>query len=82
MTTSTSRAAPAAGLDVVGSRKDIPHLVEKHDIGVIVFAIHNIDPQEREEILELCAATPARIVHVPDLGAMVGEIVNGRGGRR
>jgi lipopolysaccharide/colanic/teichoic acid biosynthesis glycosyltransferase len=70
------------GLDVVGSRKDIPHLVEKHDIGVIVFAIHNIDPQEQEEILELCAATPARIVYVPDLGAMVGEIVNGRGGRR
>ncbi|MFU8772165.1 MAG: nucleoside-diphosphate sugar epimerase/dehydratase, partial [Anaerolineales bacterium] len=68
------------GLDVVGSRQDIAQLVEKHDVGVIVFAIHNIDPQEREEILEICAATPARIVHVPDIGAMLGEIVHGGGG--
>ena len=64
------------GLDVIGSRHDIPHLVQKHDIGVIVFAIHNIDSQDQAEILEICATTPARIVYVPDLGAVLGEIVN------
>jgi lipopolysaccharide/colanic/teichoic acid biosynthesis glycosyltransferase len=62
------------GLDVIGSRADIPNLVAKHDIGVIVFAIHNIADRERQEILDLCAQTKAKIIHVPDIGAELGEI--------
>ena len=62
------------GLDVVGARTDIPNLVEKHDVGFIVFAIHNIADRERQEILDLCAQTKAKIIHVPDFSAVLGEI--------
>jgi lipopolysaccharide/colanic/teichoic acid biosynthesis glycosyltransferase len=59
------------GSRVLGRREDIPNLVEKHDVGIIVFAIHNIDPVERQSILEICAATQARVMMLPDiLGAL------------
>jgi lipopolysaccharide/colanic/teichoic acid biosynthesis glycosyltransferase len=55
------------GLPVLGKRGDIPQVVAKHDVGVIIFAIHNIASQERQEILEICARTPARLVIAPDI---------------
>jgi lipopolysaccharide/colanic/teichoic acid biosynthesis glycosyltransferase len=55
------------GLPVLGGRLDIPAIVKKHDIGIILFAIHNISEEERGEMLRICAATGARIVVMPDL---------------
>ena len=55
------------GLPVLGKRLDIPAIVARYDVGVIVFAIHNIAAQERQEILEICARTPARLVIAPDI---------------
>jgi len=70
-----------SGLDVLGLRGDIPALVKKHDVGLIIFAIHNIQPAERREILELCAQTPARTVVFPDLPAALNMLIapNGNG---
>lgn len=56
-----------SGLRVLGRREDIPRLVHEHDIGILVFAIHNIAPQERQQLLEICAHTPARLVLLPDV---------------
>ena len=42
------------GLNVLGRREDIPELVAKYDIGIMVFAIHNISAQERQELIEIC----------------------------
>jgi len=59
------------GLDVLGKREEIPELVAKHDIGIIVFAIHNIPIAERKKLLKVCQQTSARIVMLPDfLGKM------------
>jgi len=55
------------GVNVLGTRNDIPHLIAKHDIGIIFFAIHNISPIERAYIQNICASTPARLVIIPDV---------------
>jgi lipopolysaccharide/colanic/teichoic acid biosynthesis glycosyltransferase len=59
------------GFSVLGLRRDIPELVRKHDIGLIVFAIHKISRGERREILKACRATGARVVTWPDMPDML-----------
>ena len=65
------------GVQVIGKRADIPQLVEQHDIGVLVFAIHNIAESERQEILAICQSTPARLVMVPDILGGFNAILHG-----
>lgn len=62
------------GLEVLGRRSDIPQLVAKHDIGIIVFAIHNIPQSERKQLLEICVGTPARVVVMPDILGIMNSI--------
>ena len=54
------------GAEVLGGRDDIPALVEKHDVGIIVFAIHEVCAKECQKILDICDKTPARVVMMPD----------------
>jgi FlaA1/EpsC-like NDP-sugar epimerase len=62
------------GVDVLGLREDIPRLVAEYDVGILVFAIHNIPPEERRRLLEICTSTPARLLSIPDiLGSLRGE---------
>ncbi len=61
------------GHRVLGLTHRIPQLVEKHDVGVILFAIERIDSAEQARILSLCRQTPARIVMIPDLLAIFRE---------
>lgn len=59
------------GSRVIGKRNDIPSLVDKLDIGLIVYAIHNISKTERQKLLDICGNTPAKVIELPDyLGAM------------
>lgn len=55
------------GYRVLGSTRDLPTLVGKHNIGIILFAITSIAPQERERIVALCRSLPVRLVLIPDL---------------
>ncbi len=55
------------GHNVLGSTSDIPALVEKHDIGLIVYTINKIQPQQRERILSICYKTGAKVVILPDI---------------
>ncbi len=54
------------GVRVLGQRGDIPELVREHDVGIIVFAIHNIPKTEQDKIKSICEETPARLVVLPD----------------
>ncbi len=47
---------------VLGTTRDIPTLVEKHKIRMIIYAITNITPTESERIMESCRSTGARLV--------------------
>jgi lipopolysaccharide/colanic/teichoic acid biosynthesis glycosyltransferase len=73
------------GIRVLGRRIDIRRLVEQEDVGIIVFAIHNIDPVERSELLAICESTAARVLVVPDIVGALNNIVleraNGKGPR-
>ncbi len=60
------------GSQVLGQRAQIPDLVQRHDIGIIVYAIHNISMVERRQLLEICSSTPARVVLFPDIPAALG----------
>ena len=59
------------GCPVLGARRDIPGLVEEHDIDLIVVAIHNISGHDFRDILGYCERTPARIKVVPDTLALL-----------
>lgn len=80
----TSNVSRIRGLDVLGKREDIPEIVAKHDIGIIVFAIHNIPISERKKLLQVCQQTSARIVMLPDfLGKMrIAAALGDTGGTR
>ena len=65
------------GVGVLGKCADIPTLVQKHDIGVLIFAIHNITKSERQDILAICRTTPARLVLVPDIVSGFNAILEG-----
>ncbi len=71
------------GVNVLGRREDIPRLVKEHDIGIILFAIHNISTEERRRLLDICGKTGARLFTVPDvLGklreAALDDLLNGK----
>ena len=54
------------GISVLGRSSDIQKLVEEHDIGIIVFAIHNIKQDDYDRILDSCHATSAQVIILPN----------------
>lgn len=55
------------GVRVIGTTADIHDLVEKYQIGLIFFAVANGSENDRDRITQLCEATDAKIVVIPDL---------------
>lgn len=56
---------------VLGTRADIPELVRKHNVELIVIAIHRISGADFRAMLTECEKTSARIQLVPDLFAQI-----------
>jgi lipopolysaccharide/colanic/teichoic acid biosynthesis glycosyltransferase len=52
---------------VLGGTGDLPTLVKQHDVGVILFAITNISPESKQQMLRLCSIPGARIVFIGDI---------------
>ena len=55
------------GLDVLGRTNDIPDLVSQYDIGLILYAISDVDHENRKRMLSLCEASGARVVNIPEV---------------
>ncbi len=73
------QGARIGGLRVLGSTADIPHLVSLHDIGLILYAIENIRPAQRERILQVCRASGAQTAILPDvLETLRAQLATGR----
>jgi FlaA1/EpsC-like NDP-sugar epimerase len=68
------------GVNVLGRREDIPQLVAAYDVGIILFAIHNIPIAERNRVLDICRATAARVYIVPDILESLRKVANGYNG--
>ena len=64
---------------VLGAREDIPRIVKEKDVGVILFSIHNILPEELEKCLALCRQTEAQIVMVPDVMGQINQAAKRNG---
>lgn len=55
------------GHQVLGDTADISQLVRTHDVGLIMFAIENITPAEKERILEQCDCKSTRTIVMPNV---------------
>lgn len=64
------------GARILGTSEQIPELVQKYDIGLIVFAINRISTAQRHQIIRQAQQTNARLVHFPDLMALVCASLN------
>lgn len=53
------------GIPIVGTREDIPEMVEKYQIQKIIFAIPAISAEEKKKILEICKETGCEVQIVP-----------------
>jgi FlaA1/EpsC-like NDP-sugar epimerase len=56
-----------ADCKVMGVTSDLPRLVTQYDVGVIIFAINEIEPARRDQILSTCFQTGARLALFPDM---------------
>lgn len=65
------------GCSVLGTRQDIPRLVQEQHIDLIIMAIHKIAGADFRDMLERCESTQARIKVVPDLFALMNEVNHG-----
>ncbi len=55
------------GCQVIGDTRDIPKLVDTLDIGLILYALTDVHPNERESILSTCQSIPVRVIMMPDI---------------
>ncbi len=59
------------GVKILGTRKDIPRLVEEYEIAEIVLAIPSASGEVVRDILSYCEQTKAKIKVVPGLGKII-----------
>ena len=63
------------GCWVLGGGRDLPDLVRKHDVGVILFAIADLPPETRQSLVGLCQMPNVRLVFLNDiLGAFQSQL--------
>jgi len=63
----TLRGMHVDGYRVLGNTSEIKTLVEEKDIGIVMFAISQINPREKKRILKLCNESGAKVIIIPDI---------------
>lgn len=56
---------------VLGSSSELPDLIRKHDIGVVLFAIANISQAARNRMVRLCQHAGVRLINLSDILAAI-----------
>jgi len=54
-------------IKVIGTTKDIPRIVERYDIDVIILAIPSAANKDKRRISNICAKTKCQLKKIPDL---------------
>ncbi len=70
------RGKRLCGVPIVGDRHCIPEAVKEYNVDKIVFAIPTAPPQERKEILDICATTGCPVQTVPGIYQLAGGDVS------
>jgi hypothetical protein len=52
---------------VLGGSADLPALIERYDVGVVLLAVPHISLEAREHIANLCECSGTCLVFLPDL---------------
>jgi FlaA1/EpsC-like NDP-sugar epimerase len=55
------------GYQVLGSTRDLPGIIQRYRVGLVLFTISNISEHERHRILRMCNAAPVQVVIFPDV---------------
>jgi lipopolysaccharide/colanic/teichoic acid biosynthesis glycosyltransferase len=55
------------GAKILGQLKDIPALVQKHDVGIMILADHRLGSREYQSIAATCQQIPVKMVVAPDI---------------
>ena len=55
------------GCQVLGRTTDLPNLVKKHDVGVILFTTSHIAPEIKEYVFQLCQTSFVRVAYIDNL---------------
>lgn len=63
------------GYEVLGTTHQIPEIVVKKSIGLIMFAITRVSEKDKQRILETCRDQNVRTIMVPDLLNVVNEYI-------
>ena len=63
------------GSNVIGKWEDIPQLVVKHDVGLIILADYRVDAKAYRAIKNICTPTAAKLVVMPDILASINHLV-------
>jgi lipopolysaccharide/colanic/teichoic acid biosynthesis glycosyltransferase len=64
------------GSPVLGTTADLPELIKKHDVGVVIYAISNISPSQQERILSICHHANAQVVFFPNVVENLREVLD------
>ena len=62
------------GYTVLGNRNDIPRLCKKHSIDQIFLAIPSASSADKNEIIEICSKTKAKLKTVPALDQIISSV--------
>jgi FlaA1/EpsC-like NDP-sugar epimerase len=63
-------------IPVLGSRKDIPKIVESKNIEQILIALPSVDEKDRMEIMNICSATGCKLKTLPGIYELIDEDVS------
>jgi hypothetical protein len=64
------------GVTLLGTLSDIPELIKKHQISLVLLADQDQYGGQHETFAKVCAASAARLVVLPDLLSMVGKLAD------
>ncbi len=67
------------GSNVIGKWEDIPLLVAKLDVGLIILADYRVDTKSYRLLKNICMPTKARFVVMPDILASINRLVKRTG---
>ena len=61
--------------EVLGTTREIPEIVVKKSVGLIMFAITRVSKKDKERILETCKDLNVHMIMVPDLLNVVSDYI-------
>ena len=63
------------GIEVIGRLVDLPGLIKKDDIGIVIYMPSHADSDEYQRVLALCGNTQAQLMFLPDIVSFLESVI-------